>query len=171
MRTARVEREDRRREFALWVLYASEVSGNPPLVAFGLLRAAVVGTAEPPSAKEASPWHRIERFEDYLPAEADWEDIGRSVEETVVVVEQNRERIDALIKQASPRWRLDRMPPIDRTLLRIGVAEMIATDRPRPRGTLNGLVEIAKRYGEETTPRFVNGILDQIRRNLELPFQ
>jgi N utilization substance protein B len=62
------------------------------------------------------------------------------------------------------------MPPIDRTLLRIGVAELISTDRPRARGTVNGLMEIAKRYGEEQTPRFVNGILDQVRRNLNIPF-
>jgi N utilization substance protein B len=61
------------------------------------------------------------------------------------------------------------MPLIDRTILRMGVAELLG-EKPRPRATLNGMIELAKQVGGEGTPAFVNGILDQIRRNLNIPF-
>lgn len=166
----RASHEDRRRELTLWVLYAAEFNGLAPLASLAGVEEAIVGSAEPLTAKQVSPYHRIERFDDFIPERDEWETMRDEVTETVHLVAHQLGLIDDHIRTASPRWRLDRMPPIDRTLLRIGVAELISTDRPRARGTLNGLMEIAKRYGEEQTPRFVNGILDQIRRNLNIPF-
>ena len=87
-----------------------------------------------------------------------------------MLIAANGPAIDAKIGEASPRWRLDRMPVVDRTLLRIGVAELLFTSKPRPRATINSLIELAKRFGSETTPAFVNGILDQIRRDAGVPF-
>lgn len=166
----RATREDRRRELALWVLYAAEFNGLAPLASLAAVDEAIVGTAEPLTAKQASPYHRIDRFDDFIPERVEWEAMRDEVTETVHLVAHQMALVDEHIQTASPRWRLDRMPPIDRTLLRIGVAELISSDRPRARGTVNGLMEIAKRYGEEQTPRFVNGILDQVRRNLNIPF-
>lgn len=167
---SRASHEDRRRELTLWVLYAAELGGLPPLDALTALEQAIVGSAEPLTPRQVSPYHRIERFDDFIPEQEEWAALRDEVTETVHLVAHQVTLIDDHIRAASPRWRLDRMPPIDRTLLRIGVAELISSDRPRARGTLNGLLEIAKRYGEEQTPRFVNGILDQIRRNLNIPF-
>lgn len=166
----RASHEDRRRELTLWVLYSAEFNGLAPLEALTAVEQAIVGSAEPLTPRQVSPYHRVERFDDFLPEPEEWSAMRDEVTETVHLVSLQLALIDGHIRNASPRWRLDRMPPIDRTLLRIGVAELISTDRPRARGTLNGLMEIAKRYGEEQTPRFVNGILDQIRRNLNIPF-
>jgi N utilization substance protein B len=96
--------------------------------------------------------------------------LSDEVRETITNVELNLAEIDETIRNASSKWKVERMPVIDRNLLRIGVAEMRYRSTQRPRATLNGLIELAKSYGESSSPKFVNGILDQIRKDLELPF-
>lgn len=144
--------------------------GLEPARALAHFERAFVGAVPSPNAREASEHFRVERFEDYLPSPAEWSEQGPAVGRVVASVADKRDEIDRAIVAASPRWRLDRMPVIDRTLLRIGVAELCFSGKPRPRATINGLVELAKRFGSETTPAFVNGILDQIRRDREIPF-
>lgn len=164
------KREDRRRELSLWVLVAADacaLSGNESM---RLFEDAFVGSPPPASPNEASEYFRIERFEDYLPNEDGWDAHRVGVEEIVSSLTENAGEVDALIKSASPRWRLERMPIIDRALLRMGVAELVFSATPRPRATINGMIELAKRYGSPTTPAFVNGILDQIRRDRDIPF-
>ena len=170
MRGPKAVQDDQRREWLLWILYAAELNEISPVTAFEAVRNSIVGSAVPPTEREATELFRIERFDDHLPSTEDWEAGEAGVETVVRFIADNKARIDEVIRVASPRWRIDRMPPIDRSLLRIGVAEFIGGRKPHPKSTLNGLVEVAKRYGEESSPRFVNGILDQIRRNLQLPF-
>lgn len=164
-------REDRRRELALQILVAATVNVVPPLEMMERFRQACVGPIPEPTAHEASPHFRIVRFEDLLPEDDEWASHAAAVELRLRAVEENAEEIDRLIVAASPRWRLDRMPVIDRSLLRLGVAEFKFTGEPRARATINGMIELAKAYGERTTPKFVNGILDQIRRDLGVPFR
>ncbi len=164
------EREDQRREWTLWLLVAADMTGDSVAVAGRRLEDAFVGPVPTPSAREASPAYRIPRFEDFLPDEHVWGPHREAVYRVALIVEERAAEIDAEIGKASPRWRLDRMPVVDRTLLRLGVAELLFAERPRPRATINGLIELAKRYGSPTTPGFVNGILDQIRRDHDVPF-
>ncbi len=163
-------REDRRRELTMWVLVIADQAGVPALEALDRFERAFVHEHTTPSAREASEYFQIERYEDYLPDPGSWITVRPRIAELIGHLDSEAERIDELIVAASPRWRLDRMPLIDRTLLRIGVLELAYMKRPRPRATINGLIELSKRFGSETTPAFVNGILDQIRRNLEIPF-
>jgi transcription antitermination protein NusB len=73
-----------------------------------------------------------------------------------------REEIDAKIRSVSRHWRLERMSRVDRNIIRLGAYELMhATDIPR-RVTLNEAVELAKRFGNEESPAFVNGVLDRI---------
>jgi N utilization substance protein B len=75
---------------------------------------------------------------------------------------RHREDIDGLIRKVSEHWRLERMPRVDRNILRLGAYELVhLRDVPR-RVTLNEAVELAKRYGSEGSPGFVNGVLDRI---------
>lgn len=77
-----------------------------------------------------------------------------------------RERIDALIRDVSHHWRLERMSRVDRNILRLGAYELLAMgDVPR-RVTLNEAVELAKRFGSEGSAGFVNGVLDRIAADL-----
>ena len=70
--------------------------------------------------------------------------------------------VDGAIKKASANWRMERMPRVDRNVLRIGAFELIARwDTPRA-VTIDEAVELAKRFGGEETPKFVNGLLEKI---------
>jgi transcription antitermination factor NusB len=164
------KREDRRRELSLWVIVAADACGLAAEAGIQRFERAFVGPIPPASASEASAHYRVERFEDFLPNDAGWAEHRSGVLRVVQDLEDNTEEVDLIIQAASPRWRLERMPMIDRALLRIGVSELLYADKPRPRATINGLIELAKRYGSPTTPAFVNGILDQIRRDREIPF-
>jgi N utilization substance protein B len=71
-------------------------------------------------------------------------------------------QIDEMIRKVSEHWRLERMPRVDRNILRLSAYElMFLSDVPR-RVSLNEAIELAKRYGGEGSPGFVNGVLDRI---------
>ncbi len=74
--------------------------------------------------------------------------------------------IDEVISAAASHWRLVRIAPTDRNLLRIAVYEMTDMDDVPPQVAINEAVEIAKRFGGEESPRFINGILDAVKNNL-----
>lgn len=168
---AKARQEDRRRELTLWILLGADAAQVAPTEAGKRFERSFVAHAEAPTSMEATEFYAIERMDDHLPTPEEWETLRSSVIETVQVIELNRSVLDETIRKASPNWRVDRMPLVDRCLLRIGVAELLFRDEPRPRATFNGLIELAKRYGEQTSPKFINGILDQIRRNQDIPFK
>ena len=74
------------------------------------------------------------------------------------------EAIDGKITEYATNWQLKRMAVIDRNILRLGVYELkYATDIP-PKVAINEAVELAKRYGDLESSKFVNGILDKIHK-------
>jgi N utilization substance protein B len=75
--------------------------------------------------------------------------------------------IDRILEGASEHWRLDRMPVVDRNLLRLGVYELTAAEATPYRVTLNEAIELAKLYGSEDSPSFINGVLDRVARDLK----
>ncbi len=74
--------------------------------------------------------------------------------------------LDAAIAEAATHWRLDRIAPVDRTILRLGAYELVAETETPAAVVLDEAVELAKRFGEEDSPAFVNGVLDAIRRRV-----
>lgn len=76
---------------------------------------------------------------------------------------KNRHHIDDLISQCAKNWRLERIAVADRNLLRIGVSEMLYSEDVPHQVAINEAVEIAKRYGSDESPSFVNGILDAVK--------
>lgn len=87
-------------------------------------------------------------------------------EEIVRGVLTHLERIDELLGQASPRWRVSRMAVVDRNVLRIAAYELLQENGPPPRAVLDEAVEVARRYGSEKSSAFVNGVLDTVIRQL-----
>ncbi|MBI4908682.1 MAG: transcription antitermination factor NusB [Acidobacteria bacterium] len=78
------------------------------------------------------------------------------------------ERVDASISQHSEHWRLERMPTVDRNLLRLAVFEMMEVGTPPP-VVIDEALELARRFsGDESVP-FINGVLDAVRRDLAAP--
>lgn len=77
-------------------------------------------------------------------------------------VTTNRERIDELLSEHAQGWTLDRMPPVDLAVLRVGVYELLwATDVPDP-VAIDEAVGLAKELSTDDSPRFVNGVLGRI---------
>jgi len=84
----------------------------------------------------------------------------------VKTVQENKEKIDSKVQEASRHWKIDRMASVDRSILRIAVSEIFYTpDLLDPKIAMNEAIEIAKTYGTQESASFVNGILDQIIRN------
>lgn len=72
------------------------------------------------------------------------------------------QEIDRLIEQYSEHWRLGRMAPIDRTILRIAIFELLYCEEIPPKVTLNEAVDLGKQFGSDESGSFINGILDHI---------
>ena len=72
-----------------------------------------------------------------------------------------RASLDSAIDEASTRWRIDRMPAVDRNILRLGAYELLHTDVPTG-VAISEAVELAKHYSTGKSGAFVNGILSAI---------
>jgi len=97
---------------------------------------------------------------------AAWKYAVQLIQETIA----NREALDKLISEAAMNWTLERMPMTDRAILRLGAFEV--TQSPKgvtPAIAINEAVELAKEFGQADSPKFINGVLDRIRRNLAKP--
>jgi N utilization substance protein B len=71
-----------------------------------------------------------------------------------------REEIDALVRGQTENWRLERMPAVDRNILRMAVYELLAEADVPPLVVVDEAIELAKRYGSDQSGAFVNGLLD-----------
>ena len=80
---------------------------------------------------------------------------------------ENLEAIDELIESASDNWTLDRMPVVDRSLLRLTTYEMRYVDDVPVSVSINEAVNLATEFGGDDSPRFINGILGRIATQLE----
>lgn len=83
-------------------------------------------------------------------------------------VQAHRAEIDERLSSTSENWALDRMPVVDRAILRLAVYEMIYVDEVPVSVTINEAVELAKAYGgEDDSSRFVNGVLGRIAAGID----
>jgi len=70
------------------------------------------------------------------------------------------DQLDTLIRHYAPEWPLDQIATIDRNILRIAIYELGAANHQTPvKVAINEAIELAKTYGTESTPRFINGVL------------
>ena len=74
--------------------------------------------------------------------------------------------IDKIIQECSDNWILDRMTVIDRNILRMGTCELLFDFLTPPKVVINEAIDIAKKYGNEDSPEFINGILDKIHKKI-----
>lgn len=86
------------------------------------------------------------------------------------VLDKQRE-LDNLIEKAAPDWPIDKIAPVDRNILRIGLAELLFADRNEvpPKVAINEAIELAKSFGGETSGKFVNGVLGAVYKELGEP--
>lgn len=84
---------------------------------------------------------------------------------------EHLQAIDALIEEAAPQWPLEQIAAIDRTMLRMTIAELYDFEplgklKAPVKATINEAVDLAKRFGSDGSARFVNGVLGSITSKL-----
>ena len=81
----------------------------------------------------------------------------------------NLSAIDEKVKAYADNWDFERIASVDLAILRLAVYEMLFRDDIPPVVSINEAIEIAKRFSSEESGRFVNGILDRVRKDLLRP--
>lgn len=89
----------------------------------------------------------------------------------VTGVDQHRAAIDTRIRDVAENYKLDRLSTVDRNILRVAVYEMFHCEDVPPVVAINEAIEIAKRFGTEESGRFVNGVLDRLKGDLNRPLR
>jgi len=82
----------------------------------------------------------------------------------VLGVAKNSELIDKVITTHTTNWQLKRMAVIDRNVLRFAVYELLFMEDIPPKVAINEAIDIAKKYGDRDSGKFVNGVLDKINK-------
>jgi N utilization substance protein B len=133
------------RQAALQVLYAVDLShGTRP-------------DESPPTAQEAF---------DRVAASFDLPEGARAfAKELVCGAASCTPELDALIARHARNWRISRMAAVDRNILRLAVFELMRTATPAS-VVLDEAIELARRFGSDASPAFVNGVLDAVAREL-----
>jgi N utilization substance protein B len=121
----------RARSLALQVLYEIDIANHPPADVFKA------------------------RLED-MPLPDDHAEFARKIIFGVLPLRQN---LDQLIGKYAPEWPLDQIAAIDRNILRIAFWEFAVLRETPIKVAINEAVELAKQYGSDSAPRFVNGVL------------
>ena len=125
------------RESALKILYQAEITRR-----------------DIPTAAD-NYWNSLEKVDTTIKGFADRLTNGAS---------EALESIDAIITKYATNWQLKRMAVIDRNVLRLGVYELLHAEDIPPKVSINEAVELAKKYGDSESSKFVNGILDKIHK-------
>lgn len=84
---------------------------------------------------------------------------------------QKKKEIDLIIEKAAPEWPIDRISPVDRNILRLGLYELLFSDRSEvpAKVAINEAIELAKQFGGDNSSRFVNGVLGAVYKEIGEP--
>lgn len=93
------------------------------------------------------------------------------MEELMKGILAKKSEIDDIISKAAPEWPIDKISPVDRNVLRLGLYELLFADREEvpAKVAINEAIELAKTFGGETSGRFVNGVLGAVYKELGEP--
>lgn len=91
------------------------------------------------------------------------------IDQLLLVLDERLRECDSRIEASMPNWRLDRLSAIDRNILRIATAEMMAMGDVPHRVAIHEAIRLAERYGSDDSPGFVNGVLDAVGREIVHP--
>jgi len=103
------------------------------------------------------------------------EEFGPGLEDTDFIrqiakgVSDNLDKIDKIIEKAAPEWPIAQINIVDRNVLRIGLYELIYTDKEEvpPKVAINEAIELAKMFGGESSGKFINGVLGTVYKEIE----
>ncbi|MDO8531523.1 MAG: transcription antitermination factor NusB [Dehalococcoidia bacterium] len=82
-------------------------------------------------------------------------------------VRARQREIDGIIQRLAPAWPVGQLAPVDRNILRVALFEILFDNETPPKAAINEAVEIAKLFGGEASPKFVNGVLGSLMAERE----
>lgn len=85
--------------------------------------------------------------------------------DTLKGVLKNQKKILELIQKFAPQWPIDKIARVDRAILEIGVYEIAFSNDIPPVVAINEAIEIAKHFGDENSPKFINGVLSSVMKD------
>ncbi|MEA2695321.1 MAG: transcription antitermination protein NusB [Acidobacteriota bacterium] len=163
------------REMAIQMLYQNDLGGsNLPQIfnTFDLAEyvAHEAANQEGAEGEEGKPKPlRLEDRAEYAKRRKRAEDAFLYAQTLVRGTIDHREQIDEMIRGQADNWRLERMPAVDRNILRLAVYEMLfEMDIPKL-VVVDEAIELAKKFGSEQSGRFVNGLLDGLLKQHTFP--
>ncbi len=127
------------REYALKILYAVDITGDEPKKCIDKY------------------WTNSDEKDTEMKTFANSLVLGAS---------NNGEEIDKIITKSATNWQLKRMAVIDRNILRLAAYELLFVEEIPPKVTINEAIDMAKRYGDSESGKFVNGVLDKINKDI-----
>jgi N utilization substance protein B len=145
------------RRMALDVLYEASIRDTLPLEAFRSRQTA--GWAATAAPQEDEPESMRE------PADPS-PDVVAYARSLVSGVESHQEEIDGLIVRYADRWALDRMPIVDKSLIRMAIFELLWGEEIPVAVAINEAVELAKFFSTDDSGRFINGLLGRVAEEL-----
>jgi N utilization substance protein B len=147
---------------AVQMLYQQDVGGTDlPQVFRAFDLTPYLQASESTKKARKEPRESVERRRKQV--DAAFEYARRLVEGTVT----HRGRIDGLIREQADNWRLERMPIVDRNILRLAVYELTFEGEIPKLVVLDEAIELAKKFGSENSGRFINGLLDGLLKKSE----
>jgi len=96
------------------------------------------------------------------------EEIDPFIRQLVLGVTDNKEEIDALLRKNLEKWRLERVANVDRSILRLATYEMKYIDEVPANVAIDEAIELAKKFGDEKSGRFINGVLSKVKDALSV---
>ncbi len=112
-------------------------------------------------SQDSTPERVIEEYFSTYPFPPEVKEFTQQI---VIGVAEFREKIDRVISKYAFNWELKRMAYVDRNILRIGIYELLYMEQIPSKVSINEAIELAKRYGDTDSPKFVNGILDSVAK-------
>lgn len=106
---------------------------------------------------------RIDFFIENIDVELDNDD-KQYIKKAVETCFENLKEIDEKITQLLKKWAFSRIPKVSVSILRLAITEMTYFDDIPYQVSINEAIELAKKYGDDDAPSFVNGILDNIAK-------
>ena len=94
------------------------------------------------------------------------ENVRAFAEQLVRSTAENIVKIDPIIAETAEHWRLSRMAALDRIILRLAIGEFLRGDTPR-NVVINEALELAKTFSGDESVKFVNGIIDAVKKKLQ----
>ncbi|HYO15603.1 MAG TPA: transcription antitermination factor NusB [Thermoanaerobaculia bacterium] len=157
------------REMAVQMLYQSDLGGSPLPQIFNTFDLSEYLAREEPGAAPKRPMSSEEARADFGKRRRRVEEAFSYAQDLVRGTLENQEKIDDLIRAQADNWRLERMPAVDRNILRLAIYEMLH-ERDTPKlVVVDEAIELAKKFGSEQSGRFVNGLLDGLLKQHTFP--